>query len=136
MKRVNQGEIKKLVNSLVHDNVVEIEELNEQAGTVNNPEDAADLIKMYEEILKTKRQGIISVTYHQGEVYSRFREKKKFVRLVTDFGVHKGTIIFKINLFRLLDKYPGLKKSSVTLSFMKNYFKDIKEICKVSREFK
>ena len=99
MKRVNQEEIKKLVNSLVHNNVVEIEELNEQAGTVNNPEDAADLIKMYEEILKTKRQGIISVTYHQGEVYSRFREKKKFVRLVTDFGVHNGTIKFKINVF-------------------------------------
>ena len=58
------------------------------------------------------------------------------MRLVADFGVHKGTIIFKINLFRLLDKYPGSKKSLVTLSFMKNYFKDIKEICKASSEFK
>ena len=116
--------------------MVEIEELNEQAGTVDNPEDAADLIRKYEEILKLKRQGIISVAYHQGKVFGRFREKEKFVRLVANFGVHKGTIIFKINLFRQLDKYPGFKKSSVTLSFMKNYFKDIKEICKVSSEFK
>ena len=61
--------------------MVEIEELNEQAGIVDNPEDAADLIKKYEEILRTKRQGIITVVYHQGKVFSRFREKEKFVKL-------------------------------------------------------
>ena len=116
--------------------MIEIEELNEQAGKVDNPEDAADLIKNYEETLKTKKQGIISFAYHQGIVFSRFREKEKFVRLVADFGVHKGTIIFKINLFRLRDEYPKLKKSLITLSFMKNYFKDIKQICKASSEFK
>ena len=93
---------------------------------VDKPEEAADLIKKYEEILKTKRKGVISIAYHQGKVFSQFREKEKFVSLVTDFGVHEGTIIFKINVFKLLDKYPKLKNSSVTLSFMKNYFKDIK----------
>ena len=103
---------------------------------VDNPEDAADLIQKYAEIVRTKRQGIISVAYHQGKMFSQFREKEKFVRLVVDFGVHKGTIIFKLNLFRLLDKYPGLRKSSVTLSFMKNYFNDVNQICKMSSEFK
>ena len=52
---------KELVNSLVNNKVVEIEELNEQAGIVDNPEDAADLIEKYEEIFRMKRQGIISV---------------------------------------------------------------------------
>ena len=56
--------------------------------------------------------------------------------MVADFGMHKGTIIFKINVFKLLHKYPKLKNPSVTLSFIKNYFKDIKEICKESSEFK
>ena len=116
--------------------MVEIEELNEQARSADNPEDAADLIRKYNEILRTKRKGIISVAYHAGKVFSRLREKEKLVRFVADFGVHKGTIIFRINLFRLLDKYLGLKKSSVTLSFMKNYFKEIKQFCKVSSEFK
>ena len=55
--------------------VVEIEELNEQAGIVDKPEDAADLIKKYEEILRTKRKGIISVAYYQGKVFNRFQEK-------------------------------------------------------------
>ena len=116
--------------------MVETEELNEQAGIVDKPEDAANFIKKYEEILKTKKKGMISVAYHQVKVFGWFREKEKFVRLVADFGVHKETIIFKINVFKLLDKYPKLKRSSVTLSFMKNYFKDIKEICKGSSEFK
>ena len=136
-KRLNQDEIKKeLDNSLVNKDIVETEELNKQAGIVDKLEDAADLIKKNENVLRTKRKCIISVAYHQGKVFSRFREKERFVRLVADFGVHKGTIIFKINVFRLLDKYPRLKKSSITLSFMKNYFKDIKQICKVSSEFK
>ena len=71
-------------------------------------------------------KGIISVAYRQGKVFSRFREKEK---LVSKFKIHKNTIIFKINVFKLLEKYPGLIKSSATLSFLKNYFKDIKRIC-------
>ena len=85
--------------------------------------------------LRTKRNVTISVAYHQGKVFSRFQEKEKFVRLVADFGVHKSNLIFKINLFKLLDKYPKLMKSSFTLSFSKNYFRDIKQICKESKEF-
>ena len=38
--------------------MVEIEKLSEQAGTVDNPEDAADLIKKYEEILKQKGKAL------------------------------------------------------------------------------
>ena len=36
------------------------------------------------------------------------------MKLVGDFKVHKNTIIFKINIFKLIDKYPKLMKSSVT----------------------
>ena len=113
----------------MNNGTIETEELNEKAEKVEKPENAADIIKKYEEILRTKRKGIISVVYHQGKVFSRFREKKKFVRLVANFKIHKNTIIFKINVFKLIQKYPRLIKSSVTLSFMKNYFKDTKQVC-------
>ena len=64
-KRLNQEEVKKqLVDSLVNNDMVETEELNEQAGIVDKPEDIVDLIKKYEEILKRKRKDIISVAYH------------------------------------------------------------------------
>ena len=45
-------------------------------------------------------------------------------------GVHKSIIVFKINLLKLIEKHLKLSKSSVTLTFLKNYFKDIKQICK------
>ena len=77
-----------------------------------------------------QRKGIITAVYHQGKVFSQFCKKEKFVRLVAKFKIHNGIITFKINVFKLIQKYPGLKKSSVTLGFVKNYFKNIKGICK------
>ena len=50
-----------------NNDMVETEELKEQVGIVHKPEDAADLIKKYEQILKMKRKSIISVAYHQGK---------------------------------------------------------------------
>ena len=93
-------------------------------------EDPVDIIKKYEEILRTKRKGIISVAFHQGKVFKRFKGKEKFMHMVGKLKIHKNTIIFKINLFKLIEKHPKLMKSSVTLMFLKNYFKYIKQICK------
>ena len=125
-KRLNQEEVKQqLIDSFVNNDTIETEELNKKAEKVEKPEDAVDV----EEILLTKRKDIITVAYHQGKVFSRFREKEKIIKLVSKLKVHKNTLIFKINVFKLTEKHPGLMKSSVTLSFLKNYFKDIKRIC-------
>ena len=102
------------MRSLVNNDTTETEELNEEADKVKKPEEAANIIKQYEEILRTERKSLASVVYHQGKVFRRFHEKEKFVRLVADFGVHKNSIIFKINVFKLIDKHPKLMKSSVT----------------------
>ena len=34
---------------------------------VQNPERASEIIKRYEDIIKTKKKGIIKVAYHQGQ---------------------------------------------------------------------
>ena len=47
---------------------------------------------------------------------------------MTELSTNCG-LIFKINVVKLIDKHPKLTKSSVTLSFLKKYFKDIKQIC-------
>ena len=128
-KWLNEEEIKQqLIDSLLNNDTIKTEELNGRAEKVKKPEDAADIIKEYEEILRTKRKGIISVAYHQGKVFSRFREKGKFARLVANFKIHKNTITFKVNVFKHIAKHPKLMKSSVTLGFLKNYFKNIKRI--------
>ena len=71
----------------------------------------------------------MSIVYYQGKVFKRFKEKEKFVTLVSELRIHKNTIIFKINVFKLCKKYPKLLKSSIGLGFFKNYHKDIKAIC-------
>ena len=129
-KRLSKEEIKKkLWDSITIDEVVEFDDLNKEAEKTQDPEEAAKIIKRYEDIIKTKNKEIINVAYHQGQVFKRFKEKEKFAKLVGELGIHRTTIIFRINIFKLCKKYPKLLKSSIWLGFFKNYHKDIKAIC-------
>ena len=114
---------------MIIDEVVEFEDLNKEAKEIREPEKAAEVIKRYDNMIKMKKKGIISVTYHQGKVFKRFKEKEKFVKLVSELGIHKITIIFKINVFKLCEKYPKLLTSFIGLGFSKNYHKNIKAVC-------
>ena len=122
---------KQLLDSIAHNDLTETEteNLNQKVDKVEKLEDAADVIKAYEDI-HTHTKKIISIAYHQGKVFKRLKDKEKFIRLVKEFKVHKSTIIFKTNIFELIDKHPKLIKSSTKFCFLKNYYKDIKEICK------
>ena len=117
-KRLSNEEIKRqLIESMVNNDIIETEELNKMAEEVEKPEDAAAVIKQYEDIIRTKKKNIISITYHQGKVFKRFKDKEKFIRLINEFKVHKSTIIFKINIFKLIGKYPKLMKLSIRLGY-------------------
>ena len=117
-KRLSKEEIKKqLLESMIIDEVVESEELNKEAEEIQKPEEAAEVIKQYEYIIKTKKEGIRSIEYYQGKVFKRFKEKKKFIKLVSQLGIHKNTIIFNINVFKLCERYPKLLRSSIGLGF-------------------
>ena len=129
-KRPSKEEIKKqLLESMIIDEVVEFEDLNKEAEEIREPEKAAELIKRYEDIIKMKKKGMISIVYHHGKTLKRFKEKEKLVKLVSELGIHKTTIIFKINVYKLSEKYPKLLRSSIGLGFFKNYHKDIKAVC-------
>ena len=129
-KRLSQEEIKKqLLESIIINEAVESEELNREVEEVQDPEEAAMVIQKYEYIIKTKKKGIISIAYHQGKIFKKFKDKEKFMKLVSRLGIHKSTIVFKINVFKLCERYPKLLKSSIGLGFFKNYHKDIKTIC-------
>ena len=134
-KRLSKEEIKKqLLESIIINQVVEPEELNKKAEEIQESEEAAEVIKQYEYIIKTKEKGIINIAYYQGNVFKRFKEKEKFIKFVSQFGIHKNTIIFKINVSKLCERYPKLFRSSIGLGFFKNYRKDIKAVCKENEE--
>ena len=46
----------------------------------------------------------------------------------------KGTIIFNINIVKLVNNYPKIMTSSITLNFFKSYYEDIENICKENQE--
>ena len=100
-------------------NAIEIEELNERAEKVEKPEDAVHMIMEYEEIIRVKKKGIIMVAYYQGKIFKRFKEKEKFQEMVKKLKIHKSTIMIKIKVFKLIEKYSKLMGSSVTLTFFK-----------------
>ena len=130
-KRPSKEEIKKqLLESMIIDEVVEFEGLIKEAEEIREPEKAGEVIKRYEHIIKTKKKGIISVAYHQGQVFKRFKEKEKFAKLVSELGIHKTTIIFKINVFKLCKKYPKLLKSSIGLGFLKIIIRPLKQFAR------
>ena len=121
-KLLSQEEIKKqLLESILINKVVESEELKREAEEVQDPEEAAKVIQKYESIIKTKKKGMISIACHQGKVLEKFKEKEKFIKLASRLGIHKNTIIFKIDVFELCERYPKLLKLSIDLGFFKNY---------------
>ena len=121
-KRLSKEEIKKqLLDSMIIDVVVEFENLNKEAEETQDPEKVAEIIKRYEDTIETKNKGIINVAYHQGQVFKRFKQKEKFDKLVSELGIHKTTNIFKINVYKLCEKYRKQLKSSIGLGFFKNH---------------
>ena len=94
-KRLTHEELtKQLIESMVVNEVVETDQLNKQAEEDQKPEDAADLIKQYENIIRTKKKGIMSIAYHERKVFIKFKDKEKFITLVNQLKIHKTTLIF------------------------------------------
>ena len=118
-----------MLDSISVDKVVKFDDLNKEVEETQDPEEAAKRIKQYEDFIKTKNKKIIYVAYHQGQVFKWFKEKVKFATLISELGIHKTTIIFRINVLKLCKGYAKVLKSPIGLGFFKNSYKDIKAIC-------
>ena len=87
-----------LIDSIINNDIIETEKLNDIADKAGRPEDPDAIIKQYDDIICTKKKNTISIAYHQGKVFKIFKDKEKLIRLVNKFKVNKSTIIFKISL--------------------------------------
>ena len=68
--------------------------------------------------------------YQQCYVITRFKENEKFIAIVREPKVNNSTMILKVDIVKLIDKYPQPIMSSVTLNILKAFFRDIKKIVK------
>ena len=53
----------------------------------NNEEDREKVVQEFEEIIKKIESDFIWLVYHPGQIYQKFKEKERFVIMVSKFGV-------------------------------------------------
>ena len=120
--------LEKLRESIMSEKI-ESKSVEELAKNVDNPDDAAELIKKIIKIIKSKKNNILMLTYQQGEIFRRFETNNKFTSAVSEFKISKTTINFKINIVKSIDKYPKMRTRCISLLYLKNKFRVIKEVC-------
>ena len=83
--------------------------------------------------MKSKKSNIVWLAYYHGKIFQKFRPKERFVNdIVTKFKVSKWAIVFEITLRRLIEEYPKIENSSLSLHYFKKHLKLFKEIFKES----
>ena len=92
---------------MIIDQNLKFDDLNKEAEEIQDPEKAAEIIKQYEDIIKTKKKGTINVAFRQGQIFKRFKEKEKFAKLVNELGIHKTTIILKLIFLNYVKNIPN-----------------------------
>ena len=119
----------KLMESIMNEEV-ESEGIEDLSKYMNSFDDAVKLVRRIEHIIKSKKNNILILAYHQGLIFEKFKENIKFTGAVSNFKIRKATINFKIGIIKFLDDYPKMRESSLSLHFLKNNFKIIKEVCR------
>ena len=116
-RRLNKEQIKKqLFDSFVYDNTNK-KDLSARADVIKDYQEAVEIIKECKNIIRTNKKKILDFAYKQGKIFEKFNVDTTFKNLVEQFGISKSTIIFKINIVKLVDKYKNMVKSSVALNF-------------------
>ena len=92
---------------------------------MNDTIETDDFNKKVEEVEERHNSDCIS----SRQVFKKFKDKEKFITPVNKLGIHKTTVIFKINVFKLCENHSKLLKSSIGLGYFKTHYKDIQEIC-------
>ena len=119
----------KLRDSLINSKEeIETKGLEKLIRTTNNPNDAIELVKKIDQLTKRSKNNILTLAYQQGKVFQKFRLNNKFLSAVTEFGISKTTINFKIDIVKFIETYPGMKKSCISLFYLKNNFRVIKNV--------
>ena len=104
-RRLNKEQIKKqLFDSFACDDINK-EDVSATADAIKDYQETMETIKEWENIIKTNKKKIIDFAYEQGKIFRKIKEDTNFKNLVEQFRINKITIIFKINILKLVEKY-------------------------------
>ena len=88
--------------------------------------DAISRTKQYGKVIMAEKQQTIEMFFKQGHILKRFKDTEIFFETI---GLNKSTIYVKINIHRLVKKYPRLRNLTLSSNYLKNNFKKIKFVC-------
>ena len=123
--------LEKLRDSLINSKEeIETKSFEESIKNTGNPNDAVELVKKIDKFIKCSKNNILMLAYQQGKVFQNLKKKSsKFINAVTEFGISKTTINFKKDVVNFINQYPGMRKSAISLFYLKNNFRTIKNVC-------
>ena len=117
-----KSEIKKeLEESIAKSGKNENVDMQDKVNWCKTNEDAVKAVQEFEQIIQNKKSNIVWLAYYQGQIFQKFTEKERFVSgMVLKFHVSKSSIVFKIAWKKLIENFPKIKNSLLSLhSFFK-----------------
>ena len=116
--------VEKLRDSLINSKEEEIKTkgLEQSIKNTGDPNDAIELVKKIGKLIKCSKNNILTLAYQQGKVFQKFKKDDKFINAVTEFEKSKTIINFKIDIVNIIDKYLKMKKSYISLFYLKIIF--------------
>ena len=107
------------------------------SNDVKDPNDGATLIHRMDKMIIITKNKTLTMARKQGEIFKKFKTDNKFMSTVKKFNISKATINFKIGIVEFINMYCKMEKSDISLYYLKNNFKIIKEVCRENiSEFK
>ena len=102
---------------------IESKDLEQTVKSTSDPNDAIELVSKIDKMIKCSKNNILMFTYQQRRVFQKFKMNKGFSNAVTEFGISKTTINLKIDVGNFINQHPGMRKSSISLSYLKKLFR-------------
>ena len=83
-------------------------------------------------MIKSNKNSVLIIAYEQGKIFKELKTDNKFINAVSvsAFKISKTTINFEIDIVKLIDMYPKMQTSCISLNYLKNYFRVIKKSVK------
>ena len=79
--------------------------------------------------LKVATVAVYDLPANKAKYLKKIKMNDNCINMVNKFGISKSTIVLKIINSKIINKYPRMKNFSLSLLFLGNNFKIIKEIC-------
>ena len=122
--------LKNLRDSLINSKEeIETKGIEQTVKNSSDHNDAIELVKKMDKKINCSKNNVLIFAYEQGNVFQKFKMNEEFTSAVTEFGISKATINFKIDIMKFINQHPGMRKSSISLFYLKKIFRIIKKVC-------